>query len=98
MEILPSRFLSVVKKYVNFGRSFLGRRVSNRRRSTSIGIVYPSVDTYRMHFWTFFRSTFTFLRRQAAIVRDIIFREQLTKDYRNQSKYVISENDIRNES
>lgn len=61
MKILPSRFLSVVNKYVNIERSFLGRRVSNRRRS--IGIVYPSVDTYRMHFRTFFRSTFTFLRR-----------------------------------
>lgn len=91
MKILPSRFLSVV----NFGRAFLGRRVSNRRRSTSIGIVYPSVDAYRIHFYTFFRSTFTFLRRHdkqqsCEISSSVNYREQLTKDRRNQSKYVTS--------
>lgn len=78
MKILPSRFLPVANKYVNCVRAFLGRRVSNRCRSTTaIGTVYSSVD----NFARFLRHLFVPLLHSFVVTisnnqpRDIIFRQ-----------------------
>lgn len=91
MKILPSRFLPVVNKYVNSVRAFLGRRVSNRRRSTTaIGTVYSSVDNFARfprHFFVPLLHSFvvTISNNQSARYHFLSITEQRTEYCKNQT-------------